>query len=308
VRRTALVAVVCALSGGGALMACARSDSGPGARTRRAHPAAARSAPADRFDAPAAFRLIRLQVGYGQRPAGSRQLRALAVRLRPLLPHGRFAAIPGSGSPPTLRNIVGTLPGRQPAIVLGAHYDTLRSPKGFVGANNGAAGSAIVIEAARALASLRRPAGAPALRFVLFDGEEPAKGLPEQQVDFYHAGLRGSRAYARTHERTTRAMLLLDYVANRGLQLPREASSDVALWARVRAAAQAVGAASYFPDRTGPDIVDDHTPFEKARIPAVDFIDWNYPGHSLYDGVNRLSLAATDAVGETVVQILRTWR
>jgi hypothetical protein len=307
VRRIALVAAICALAGGGALLAFARSDSG--SRSNRAHRAAATAEPAAhagrRFDAEAAFRLIRLQVGYGQRPAGSRQLRALAVRLRPLLPHGRFAVIPGQ---PRLRNVVGTLPGRQPAIVLGAHYDTLRSPKGFVGANNGAAGSAIVIEAARALARLDRPAGAPALRFVLFDGEEPAKGLPEQQVDFYHAGLRGSRAYARTHARATRAMLLLDYVANRGLQLPREASSDVALWARVRAAARAVGAASYFPDRTGPDIVDDHTPFEKARIPAVDFIDWSYAGHSLYDGVNRLSVAATDAVGQSVVQLLRSWR
>ena len=154
----------------------------------------------------------------------------------------------------------------------------------------------------------QRPAGAPALRFVLFDGEEPAQGLPEQQTDFYDAGLRGSRADAAAHGAATRAMLLLDYVANKGLQLPREASSDAALWARVRAAAQRVGAAGVFPDSTGPDIVDDHTPFEVARIPAVDFIDWSYDGHSNYDGLDRLSLAATDAVGETVVQVLRTWR
>ena len=103
-------------------------------------------------------------------------------------------------------------------------------------------------------------------------------------------------------------MLLLDYVANKGLQLPREATSDVALWARVRAAAQDVGALGAFPDSIGPSIEDDHTPFERAGIPAVDFIDWSYDGHSLYDGLKRLSLASTDAVGETVVQVLRTWR
>ena len=83
--------------------------------------------------------------------------------------------------------------------MIGAHYDTLVEPLGFVGANNGAAGSAVVIEAARALSRIPRPAGARELRFVLFDGEEPAAGLPEESDDFYHAGLRGSRAYVARH-------------------------------------------------------------------------------------------------------------
>jgi glutaminyl-peptide cyclotransferase len=294
VRRLLVVLAVAALAGGGALLALARSGASP--------------LRVDRFDAPATMKLIRLQVSFGQRPAGSPQLRALAVRLRPLLPHGRFAAIPGE---PDLRNIVGYIgPAHpsSPAIVLGAHYDTLASPKGFVGANNGAAGTAIVIEVARALARMHRPPDAPALRFVLFDGEEPAQGLPEQQADFYDAGLRGSRADAAAHAAATRAMLLLDYVANKGLRLPREASSNTALWAKVRAAARRVGAGAVFPDRVGPDIIDDHTPFERAGVPAVDFIDWSYDGHSLSDGLDRLSPAAADAVGETVVELLRTWR
>src|SRR3954453_6127107 len=70
--------------------------------------AARHSGPADRFDAPAAFALIRRQVAVGPRPAGSPQLRRLAVRLRGLLPHGRFERIPGE---PRLRNVVGTVPG-----------------------------------------------------------------------------------------------------------------------------------------------------------------------------------------------------
>ena len=68
---------------------------------------------------------------------------------------------------PRLRNIVGRLPGARPAIVIAAHYDTKRLP-GFVGANDGAAGTAAVVELARALAETERPAGAPraALRAV----------------------------------------------------------------------------------------------------------------------------------------------
>jgi glutaminyl-peptide cyclotransferase len=255
-----------------------------------------------RFDAVAAWRTIELQLRFGQRPAGSPQLRELAVRLRGMLPRGRFEPVPGD---PRLRNIVGTVPGRRPAVVIGAHYDTLAAPKGFLGANNGAAGTAITIQLARDLARLRRPPGAPELRFVLFDGEEPARGLPEEATDFFHSGLRGSRAYVARHKATTRAMVLLDYVANRGVRLPREASSTLALWADVRAAARDVGYGAVFPDEVQGAIIDDHTPFLRAGIPAVDLIDWTYPGHSRRDTLDKLSRRSVDAVGETLMQFVR---
>jgi glutaminyl-peptide cyclotransferase len=268
-----------------------------GGESRPAAPARAGA-----FDADAAWKTIELQVGYGQRPAGSPQLRRLAVRLRELLPRGRFERVPGD---PLLRNIVGTLPGRRPALVIGAHYDTLRAPKGFVGANNGAAGSAIAVQLARDAAKLRRPAGAPELRFVLFDGEEPPRGLPEETTDFYSVGLRGSRAYVARHAKSVRAMVLLDYVANKGLRLPRESSSNLELWEQLRAAARKAGQSAVFPDETQNAIIDDHTPFLRAGIPAVDLIDWTYPGHTLADGLDKLSPAAVAAVGETLMRFIQ---
>jgi hypothetical protein len=277
-------------------------SSGPKDRVRTSS-AVIPASTAHRFDAAYAYRLTSRQVTYGQRPAGSPQLRRLAVVLRGLMPHGRFENLPGQ---PGLRNVVGTVPGRKPAIVIGAHYDTLVKPAGFVGANNGASGSAIVIELARALAATKRPAGAREVDFVLFDGEEPAAGLPEDQTDFYDAGLRGSRAYVKAHLGATHAMLLLDYVGNKGLRLPHEGSSDPSLWARVRAAAKAVGVQRVFPDRTDVTITDDDTPFQRAGVPAVDFIDWSYPGHTLQDGMKQISTLALDAVGETVMQYLRS--
>ncbi len=195
----------------------------------------------NRFDANRAWRLVELQLASGQRPAGSPRLRRLAVKLRPLLPHGRFEALPGE---PGLRNVVGTLPGRRPGIVVGAHYDTLASPRGFVGANNGAAGSAIA----------------------------------------------------------------LDYVGNRGLFLPREGTSSEALWSRLVAAANEVGDERFFSREAGPAIEDDHTPFLRAAVPSVDLIDWSYPGHTLADGLDKLSRQSLDAVGETVVQLVSELR
>jgi hypothetical protein len=274
----------------------------------------AQAAPADQpasevstnhFDDLAAWRLIKRQVAVGQRPAGSRQLRRLAVRLKRRMPHGRFERIPGE---PQLRNIVSVIRGTKPALVIGAHYDTLVKPKGFVGANNGAAGSAIVVELARELEAGDRSTRLPELRFVLFDGEEPARGLPEESTDFYHSGLRGSRAYVKAHQGEIGAMVLLDYVAGKGLQLPRESTSTPELWAQIREAAREAGVLRLFPDEDGPGIVDDHSPFLVAKIPAVDLIDWDYPGHSLEDGMDKLSTTSVQAVGETIFHFIGKWR
>jgi glutaminyl-peptide cyclotransferase len=264
-----------------------------------------KTAVVDHFEANRAWKTIEQQVKVGQRPAGSPQLRQLATRIRTQLPAGKFESIPGQ---PGLRNVVGTLPGIKPAIVLGAHYDTLTKPRGFVGANNGAAGSAIAIEAASALERLPTKPGDREVRFVLFDGEEPAAGLPENGTDFYHEGLRGSRAYVAAHGSETGDMILLDYVGNAGLQLPREGSSDPVLWAHLRRAAAAVGAEHFFPPGTGPSILDDHTPFLRAQIPAIDLIDWKYPGHSLADGLDKLSRTSIDGVGEAVVRLVEEMR
>ncbi len=302
-----MVVLVVQLALGGVLVVLAVNDFAPfndgdrsEARTGAASVGAARAP--DRFDSRRAFALIRAQVRYGPRPAGSAASRRLAVRLRRLLPRGRFEAVPGG-----LRNVVGTLPGRRPAIVLGAHYDTEATVPGHVGANDGAAGTAAVVEAARALRGLRRPRGAPELRFVLFDGEEEPRG--SRPEDFERDALRGSRAYVRAHPGQTRAMVLLDYVANRGLRLPREGTSTPELWAQVRAAARRVGAASFFPRGTQAGILDDHTPFLRAGVPAVDLIDFSYRyADTPQDTPDKLSPRALDAVGETVVELLRTRR
>ena len=272
-----------------------------GPRAAAASRAAVPAATAERFDARRALRLVERQVAFGQRPAGSDALRRTAAVLRPLLPGGRFEAVPGH---PGLRNVVGTIPGRRPALLLGAHYDTEAKPPGFVGANDSAAGTAVLVEVSRALGAAPRPNGARELRFVLFDGEEePPEG---DGGDFYAAALRGSKAYAARHADALRAMVLLDYVGNAGLRIPREATSDTALWRRLREAAAAVGVARVFPAGDGVALLDDHTPFLRAGVPAIDLIDFSYRYRdTVQDTVDKLSVASLDAVGESVVELVR---
>jgi glutaminyl-peptide cyclotransferase len=255
----------------------------------------------DRFDAAGAMRIARLQVDAGQRPAGSDTLRRVAERLKPMLPDGRFEPVPGQ---PGLRNIVGELPGPGPVIVIGAHYDTEYHPKGFVGANDAAAAVGTVIELAKAIKSLTRSAVSPGIRFVLFDGEEE----PHPTDDFYADALRGSKAYVQLHAEEVRAMILLDYIGNTGVRLPREGSSTQSLWQQVRDAAGRVGVEGIFPDRTQASIFDDHTPFLRAQIPAVDLIDWSYRDKDqITDTYDKLSEASVDAVGETITQVIKDW-
>lgn len=282
-----------------ALAGCGGEDAASTSTTTASGSAA--PARVDRFDGERAFRELVRQVELGPRTAGSPVLRRLGRQLARRLPNGRREAIGGG-----LFNVVGEIGSRPPrgrAVVVAAHYDTKDIP-GFVGANDGAGGTAAVLEIARVMRRMPRPEGAPPIRFVLFDGEEAT-----DDSDFYGTGLRGSKAYLARHRREIDALILLDFIADADLSLPREAGSDPALWAKLRAAAIAVGAGRHFPDATRPEILDDHTPFARAGIPAIDLIDFDYPyWHTTQDTPDKLSADSLDAAGEAVVELLRRLR
>jgi glutaminyl-peptide cyclotransferase len=245
---------------------------------------------ADRFDSAAAWRLLVYQVKLGPRPAGSEQSLRLARRLRRLLPRGRFEPLPGD-----LRNVVGTVRGREPGyVVVGAHYDTKDIP-GFVGANDAASGTAVVTQLAR---TIKRPRHT--IHFILFDGEESPRG----STNFYRDGLRGSKVAARRY-RDARAMVLLDFVGEKGLRIPREGSSNEELWERLRRSARRVGAGATFPDATAGSVADDHLPFLQQGIPAIDLIDFEFSCfHRVCDNLSVVSERSLDAVGETTLNLL----
>ena len=251
----------------------------------------------NRFDGTRAWADLNMQVRLGPRPAGSAASRTLAERLRSRLPDGRFEDVPGG-----LRNVVGSLPGRGNPLVLAAHYDTKDLPA-FVGANDGASGTAVLLELVRDLKRSRR-SGGPPLRFVFFDGEES----PDDERSFLETGLRGSKAYEQAHHGETGALVLLDFVGDRELSLRREGSSDKGIWSRLRTAARRVGVGRVFPDKSQGVIYDDHTPFVNAGVPAVDLIDFDYACfHKTCDDRAHVSARSLDAVGEAVLEMVRRW-
>jgi glutaminyl-peptide cyclotransferase len=257
-------------------------------------PDAARNPTVDKFDSHAAWRLLKRQVALGPRPAGSQPSRRLARRLRRLLPDGHFQRVPGG-----LRNVVGKVPGRSRRyVVVGAHYDTKDIP-GFVGANDGASGTAVVTQLAR---SIRPHRLRKTLVFALFDGEESPAGVPDSQ--FEQKGLRGSKVAARRYRRA-RAMVLLDFVGDKHLRIPREANSSWSLWHKLRRAARRVGVAGTFPPIAEGPVSDDHSPFIDRGVPAIDLIDFDFACfHRTCDNLDAVSERSLDRVGETMLRYL----
>jgi hypothetical protein len=247
----------------------------------------------DRFDGAAAFRLLRRQVELGPRPAGSPESRRLAGLLKRIVPHGRYQDVPGG-----LRNVVGTVRGREPGyVVVGAHYDTKDVP-GFVGANDGASGTAVAAQLARTIGRPRHT-----VKFVFFDGEESPRGTPDDQ--FEEKGLRGSKVAAPPLA-GARAMVLLDFVGDRRLGIRYEENSSRALWRKLRAAARRVGALEVFPSGAQGPVSDDHLPFLEEGVPSIDLIDFEFPcWHRRCDDMSAVSERSVNAVGETIYELLR---
>ena len=63
-------------------------------------------------------------------------------------------------------------------------------------------------------------------------------------------------------------MVLLDFVGDRQLSIPREGLSNAGLWRQLRAAARAAGAAGAFPAEISGGVQDDHLPFLEQGVPV----------------------------------------
>ncbi len=255
------------------------------------------------FDATRAFADLEAQVELGPRPAGSPAGRRTAALLAARL---REAGVEDVVVQRPWRNVVGTIRGRGPGtVVVGAHFDTKDDVgSGFEGANDGASGTAVVLELARALP---RPLPGPSVALALFDAEEPRGSRP-----FELDGTRGSRQYVADARAgglqgtppldEIRAMVLFDLVGDCELRIPLEAYSDPALYALFADAARrrTDSPAPFEGTRIG--IEDDHVPFLEAGVPALDLIDLEYgPWHTPEDTLDKVCPESLEAVGEAAL-------
>jgi len=210
-------------------------------------------------------------------------------------------------------NIIAEVPGEtKDVIVVASHYDTKYfKDMRFVGANDPASSVATLLEIGRVLGSVREKPKVT-YKLVFFDGEEAfcenwddcgSEGAPDNTY--------GSRHYVsqlkeKNEVGNTRALILLDMMGYKNLELGRDTMSTRWLQDIIWQTGRSLGYTDVFTDRPEGVGGDDHEPFLRAGIDSVDLIQLNgYPyWHKANDTVDKISAQSMRIVGETVLASL----
>lgn len=271
------------------------------------------------FNGERALTHARKQIEFGPRPPGSPQLeKTRAYIVNELKTYGfnvtvdEFIAKTPHGEK-KMANITGELPGEtKTALLIGSHYETkFYKDMQFVGANDPAASVGTVLEIGRVLGSFRdkRPV---TLKLVFFDGEEAfCEGWDECSKPDNPDNTYGSRYYvsqlqAKKEVENTAALILLDMIGYKKLELGRDPTSIRWLQDIIWETGRELGHDKIFVDREEGVGGDDHEPFIRAGIDAVDLIQLNsYPHwHRADDTIDKISAQSMKIVGDTVLASL----
>ncbi len=289
-------------------------------KTANQNPTPAASPTPVAFDGKRAFEHVRKQVEFGPRPAGSDELaRTREYMVHELGSYGlnvtkdEFVAKTPIGNR-NMANVVAELPGQSnEVIIISSHYDTkLFKEFRFVGANDGGSSTGALMELARVLAQ-RGQKPRFTYWFVFFDGEEAfCKEWDECKVDGQPDNTYGSRHFvaqlqAKGELQRVRTLILLDMVGYSMLQFGRDLElSTKWLVDTIWDTARELGYSNQFVDRFEGVGGDDHEPFVRAGVEAVDIIQlatyccWHEPT----DTIDKISPQSLKIVGDVVLASL----
>lgn len=221
------------------------------------------------------------------------------VALEPFTHHWTY-----DGSERPMWNIVGrqNWDNAKVRIALFTHWDTRpfasqerdqdKAKKPILGADDGASGTAVLMELARIM-KVRRPAEL-GIEYVCVDGEDLGPSIDEMFLGaVYHS--------EHFSDPKPDYGILLDMIGNEGVRVPMEPNSYSAakpLLSAFYGKAQQWGYGSVFPQDWGPEILDDHLSINKAGVPTIDLIDFSYPQwHTLDDTPEHCSADSLGKIG-----------
>jgi Zn-dependent M28 family amino/carboxypeptidase len=207
------------------------------------------------------------------------------------------------------RNIITKFPGKKDGIiVIASHYDTnypLRKTS-FIGANDGAATSALLLELAQHLRGSKLEGYSVWL--VWTDAEEAVRTWSD--VD----SLYGTRHLAELWEKDgtlkkIKAFLLADMIGDADLDIQRDTNSTPWLEDLVLEAATRLGYQSHFFAQSTA-VNDDHLPFAKRGVPVADIIDIDYGynnvfHHTTQDTIDKLSPRSLEISGDVIWETMQ---
>jgi glutaminyl-peptide cyclotransferase len=271
----------------------------------------------DAFNADRAYAYTAQVAGFGERPPGSPGHQKTEDLIHQVLKKDGatidaddFTAKTPRGDVP-VHTIIGkfnvTADPKQPIFILAGHYDTLFK-KGFIGANDGASSTAILLSFADALAGQTKKMQ---IWLVWTDLEEAIQSFVGDD------GLVGSRHLAAKMKANgqslrVKGLFLLDMIGDRNLNVGRELRSTRWLQDFIAAAAKQLGYSQYF-FQYDTTIIDDHVSFLDVGIPAVDVVDAEFgrmgPAldgmgefhHANTDTMDKVSKTSLEIVGRTIL-------
>ena len=258
----------------------------------------------DTFNGERALADVQTQVAFGPRISGSaghaKALEWMRMELSDAGWNTRIQSAELLGHP--IQNVIAYRGNELPNILIAAHYDTrmfadkdpdptkLQQP--VPGGNDGASGVAVLLELARVLSSDSIP-----LWLVFFDAEDNGR------IEGWDWIL-GSQAFVANLDFHPEAVVIVDMIGDADLNIFKERTSDQQLTDEIWGVAADLGYEQSFIPEPKYSILDDHTPFLQAGIPAVDIIDFDYPyWHTTSDTVDKVSAESLEIVGRT----LQTW-
>ncbi len=265
------------------------------------------------FTGAGALELTRRLVALGPRPCGSaahKRMQALIKaelsKLKCQISDDTFTASTPVG-PIVMDNIIARFPGTSTtAVAVTGHYDTkVFSGFRFVGANDGGSSAGLLLELAKAASGKPRN---NELLLVWFDGEEAVKEWSDTD------GVYGSRHLADKWEkdgtlRRLKALINVDMIGDKDLEILSDFNSSADLRGLVWSVARNLGYGRFF-GNLGTAMEDDHMPFIKKGVTALDLIDFDYgPNnswwHTAADTMDKLSPNSLWVVGQVVMETLK---
>ena len=253
------------------------------------------------FDSSRAYADVQTQVAFGPRIPGSEGHAQIRQWMRAELESAGWVVevqqMERLGHP--IYNIIAKRNDLAPEIILGAHYDTrmiadndpdpTKRTEPVPGANDGASGVAVLLELARSL-----PTDTVPVWLVFFDAEDNGRIAGWDWI-------LGSRAFVEEISVKPRAVVIVDMIGDADLNIHLEKNSDVTIRTEIWSMAEKLGYGDQFINTEKYSMLDDHTPFLEAGIPAVDLIDFDYPyWHTTQDTPDKVSAESLQAVGETL--------
>ncbi len=270
----------------------------------------------NRFNEIRAMQYVKEIVAFGPRPIGSANHKKVEDYILNHLKGDEvesdsFTADTPEGKFP-VHNIIAKFPGAKDGIiVLASHYDTnypLRNTS-FIGANDGASSSALLLEIANQLRGKKREGYSVWL--VWDDAEESIK--PDTELPFLSDSLYGIKHIADKWQsdgslKKIKAFILADMIGDADLNIDRAQNSTPWLEDLIYQAATSLGYQSHFFART--EVVgDDHVPFLERGVPSADVIDFDYGynnvfWHTTQDTVDKLSPKSLQIVGSVILETI----